>query len=302
MRPGGCAERPRPKARDGSRAGAGVPAVPAIIFAIAIVLLSGIAAGSANSPPTALECPPFAAAALPLPTPQRDPHAIERFHLINDAVRAGPHAILFFGDSLTEKWDPAIWARDFAPRGALNAGVNGDRTEHLLWRLQHGNLEGQHPQAVVLLIGTNDIGRDRPPAVVADGIRAILEALGARLPSARILLLGVLPRGEWAWSPRRRQVSEVNRLIREVRRRRAYFVRRSRRRAARSGRAPDPPDFARWGASERARLCPAGGASRWRNRPAPDRRPTGRFAWRRDDNKKICAPGARCEHLTARNG
>ena len=50
--------------------------------------------------------------------------------------------MLIFGDSLTEGWDATVWERSLAPRGALNAGVSGDRTDHLLWRLQHGNLAG----------------------------------------------------------------------------------------------------------------------------------------------------------------
>ncbi|HJU19392.1 MAG TPA: GDSL-type esterase/lipase family protein [Stellaceae bacterium] len=161
-----------------------------------------------------LKCRPFTNVVLPTARQQTDPEAVERFRQIIQEVRSGSHNILFLGDSLTRKWDPAIWNRDFAPRGALNAGVNGDRTEHLLWRLDHGDLDGQHPQAVVLLIGTNDIGRNRPPEVIAEGIRDILGLLRSRLPAARILLLGVLPRNESPFSRRRDQVREVNRRIR----------------------------------------------------------------------------------------
>jgi lysophospholipase L1-like esterase len=152
---------------------------------------------------------------MPPPTPQNDPEAVARFQLINREIATAPHAILFLGDSLTQKWDPAIWRQSFARRGALNAGINGDRTEHLYWRLEHGNLnlKGKPPQAVVLLIGTNDIGRNRSPEIIAEGIREILELLRSHFPAARLLLLGVLPRSESPVSRRRYQVHEVNRLI-----------------------------------------------------------------------------------------
>jgi lysophospholipase L1-like esterase len=97
----------------------------------------------------------------------------------------------------------------------LNAGINGDRTEHLLWRLKPGNLDGPSPAVVVLLIGTNDVGRDRPAEMIAEGIRANLEALRSRFPDTRILLLGLLPRSESPASHRRQQIADVNRLIRK---------------------------------------------------------------------------------------
>jgi beta-glucosidase len=164
---------------------------------------------------TEINCGVFTKDALPKAVYQTDPEAIERFHLITKEVRSSYHAILFLGDSLTQKWDPSIWDRYFAARGALNEGVNGDRTEHLLWRLEHGNLDGPTPKAIVLLIGTNDIGRNRLAAVTAEDIRAILMILRSRFPTARILLLGVLPRSELPGSRRRRQVSDVNHLIRK---------------------------------------------------------------------------------------
>ena len=86
-----------------------------------------------------------------MPSPY--PSKLERLNWINQAVKSSRYSILFFGDSLTEGWDAAVWERSLASRGALNAGVSGDRTDHLLWRLQHGNLAGPEPRAVVLLIG-----------------------------------------------------------------------------------------------------------------------------------------------------
>ena len=98
-------------------------------------------------------------------------------------------------------------------RGVLNGGIAGDRTDHLLWRLEHGNLAGRPPRAVVLLIGTNDLGSGRSPEATADGIRANLALLRSRLPHASILLLGLLPREQDPGAALRRAVSRVNALI-----------------------------------------------------------------------------------------
>jgi lysophospholipase L1-like esterase len=141
---------------------------------------------------------------------------VQRYELINAEVKSVRHRVLFFGDSLTERFatDAAeVWRQHMAPRGVLNAGVSGDRTEHLLWRLQHGNLDGPPPAGVVVLIGTNDLGYDRPPETVAEGIRADLLYLRRHAPDAGILLLGLWPRGELADSRLRRATVAVNRLI-----------------------------------------------------------------------------------------
>src|SRR5438105_11587131 len=124
-------------------------------------------------------------------------------------------SLLGRGDSLTEGWDPVLWERSLAPRSVLNAGIAGDFTDHILRRLEHGNLAGPPLKAVILLIGTNDLAAHRSPELTADGIRAILVLLRARLPQARILLLGLLPREQFPDAPLRRAVTETNRLIRD---------------------------------------------------------------------------------------
>ena len=155
----------------------------------------------------------FAKGELPNPNPQADPEAIARFRAINRDAGTGSHGMVFLGDSITQNWDASVWDEHFAPLNALNAGVNGDRTEHLLWRIDHGNLDGQQLQIVVLLIGTNDIGIHRRSNVVAEEVRQILTRLRSRSPAARILLLGILPRGDFPTSHRRQQVKDVNQLI-----------------------------------------------------------------------------------------
>jgi beta-glucosidase len=182
------------------------------------VLLAALAACISLGPACAAEgvrCGSFAHEQLPAPVPSPYPSALERAKSINQAVKSGRYSILFFGDSLTEGWDAAVWEKSLAARGTLNAGVSGDRTDNLLWRLQNGNLAGPAPQAVVLLIGTNDLAYGRSPVLTADGIRAVLGELRQHLPTASILLLGLLPREESPSAPLRVATTKVNLLIRD---------------------------------------------------------------------------------------
>jgi lysophospholipase L1-like esterase len=162
---------------------------------------------------SALRCGAFTQEALPEPAPRENAYARERFERIKAAVKNQPYKVLFLGDSLTERFDPEVWQAHMAPRGVLNAGVSGDRTEHLLWRLTHGNLDGPPPRAVVLLIGTNDLGHGRPADLAANGIRADLLHLRQRLPDARILLLGLWPRADLPKLQEHHEIDAVNRLI-----------------------------------------------------------------------------------------
>jgi lysophospholipase L1-like esterase len=160
-----------------------------------------------------LRCGPFTQDALPPPEPRENAHARAVFEQINTAVKTQPHRVLFLGDSLTERFDRRVWDEHMAPRGVLNAGISGDRTENLLWRLEHGNLDGPPPQEIVLLIGTNDLGRDRTPDIAAEGIRANLLKLRQHLPAADILLLGLWPREDVPRIVQRHEIAAVNALI-----------------------------------------------------------------------------------------
>jgi lysophospholipase L1-like esterase len=166
---------------------------------------------------TTLPCSRFSENVPPAPEPRSANWPLQRFEKINAAVKAQPHRVLFFGDSLVEHFEIGeggpSWREYLAPRQVLDAGVSGDRTEHLLWRLEHGNLNGPAPRAVVLLIGTNDLSYRRSPEDTADGIRAVLLKLRERLPQARILLLGLWPRSAAPESPFRAQIATVNRLV-----------------------------------------------------------------------------------------
>ena len=189
-----------------------------VIAALAVICRCG--PGQAQAPPSqpALACPHFTQDQLPAPEPREASAAVKRFEQINTAVKTQPYRVLFFGDSLTERfetWDaPQLWREHMVPRGVLGAGVNGDRTEHQLWRLDNGNLDGPPPQGVVLWIGTNDLGHDRSVEDTAEGIRADLARLREKVPAARILLLGLTPRGAAPDAKFRAPIREVNNMIR----------------------------------------------------------------------------------------
>jgi len=116
----------------------------------------------------------------------------------NRLVAAGtPPDVVFIGDSITQGWENegrAVWQRHFA-RHALALGFGGDRTENVLWRLEQGEVDGISPKVVVLMIGTNNAGL-RGPESTAAGVKHLLDQIRQRLPSTKVLLLAIFPRGE----------------------------------------------------------------------------------------------------------
>lgn len=116
-------------------------------------------------------------------------------------VAAGtPPELVFIGDSITQGWEKEgleVWQRHYARHHALALGFGGDRTENVLWRLQHGAIDGIAPKVAVLMIGTNNTGhRAENPQTTAAGIKRLLDELRQRLPKTKVLLLGIFPRGE----------------------------------------------------------------------------------------------------------
>ena len=107
--------------------------------------------------------------------------------------------VAFLGDSITAGWagnGKEVWAKAFAGYTPANFGIGGDRTQHVLWRVQNGELEAPlKPKAVVLMIGTNNVGGDSPEGI-AKGVTTIVETIRAKQPQAKILLLAVFPRGD----------------------------------------------------------------------------------------------------------
>jgi lysophospholipase L1-like esterase len=112
-------------------------------------------------------------------------------------VASGEGDVVFIGDSITQGWEGAgkkAWADTFAPMKAVNLGIGGDQTGHVLWRITEGKeMEPLKPKAAVIMIGTNNTG-GHSAEQIAGGIKAIVEELRKQKPEMKILLLGVFPR------------------------------------------------------------------------------------------------------------
>lgn len=135
-------------------------------------------------------------------TPERQPDSwMQRHKEKLEVAKQGDIDILLIGDSITHFWEyreaPEIWDEYFSEYTHLNLGFGGDRTEHVIWRIQNGAIDEISPKLTVLLIGTNNTGHRKDPAKdTALGIQMILEELVTRLPQSKILLLAIFPRGQ----------------------------------------------------------------------------------------------------------
>jgi lysophospholipase L1-like esterase len=130
--------------------------------------------------------------------------------------------LIFLGDSITQDWEdtgPPEW-RNFAPvwqhfygdRHAVNLGFKGDTTASLIWRIRNGEVAGIAPKAAVILIGANNLGRVHWSAEdTVAGIDTIIGDLHHRLPTTKLLLLGVLPseRSDWITQT----TGQINRML-----------------------------------------------------------------------------------------
>ncbi len=132
----------------------------------------------------------------------------------------GPVDLVFLGDSITQGWEGAgepVWKKHFSKRQALNWGFSGDRTEHVLWRLQQHSLATVSPQLVLLMIGTNNTGHLlQDPAEVADGVERIVETIRQQSPNTRVLLHGIFPRGQTPVEKERLNNIAINQMIQRL--------------------------------------------------------------------------------------
>ena len=132
-------------------------------------------------------------------------------------VEQGGWDLVFIGDSITQGWEghgKSTWEKFYANRKALNLGYSGDRTEHVLWRFENGELKGLKPKAAVIMIGTNNTGhRNDPPEAIAAGVEAIVKKLRTEWPSTKLLLLGIFPRAAKVTDAPRANNDKANALI-----------------------------------------------------------------------------------------
>lgn len=129
------------------------------------------------------------------------------------------YQLVFVGDSITHSWENGgkkVWADNFAKFGALNLGIGGDRTEHVLWRIQNGAWpKDLKPKVAVVMIGTNNTGfeKGQPPAETAAGIQLIVDEIHQRSPQTQIILHAIFPRGANPKDVKRMMNDQINTII-----------------------------------------------------------------------------------------
>jgi len=142
-----------------------------------------------------------------------------------EVAKKGDIDVLFMGDSITDFWrntdgnyaGKPVLDKYFGHLKVANFGIAGDTTQGVLYRLQHGEGQGFSPKAVMLMIGTNNTGggfggAGNTAEEIAEGIGAVVLELQKDFPKAKILLLGVFPRGK-PGDPVRATIAEINSII-----------------------------------------------------------------------------------------
>jgi beta-glucosidase len=155
----------------------------------------------------------------------RDARSLPRQNLVLQRAKdnPGPCDVVFIGDSITQGWEgnppnggKNIWEKYYGKRKCLNFGVGGDRTQHVLWRFEHGQLDGLKPKAAVLMIGTNNSNKDdNSEADILEGVTAIVKQIRTRLPETKLLVLGIFPRGK-TFSTQRGKILQVNQALEKL--------------------------------------------------------------------------------------
>ncbi len=136
------------------------------------------------------------------PVPRLDANSLEAHAELLEKTKKGKIDLYFLGNSITRRWGaldyPHLlehWKKTFFGWNAANFGWGGDTTRNILWRIRNGGLDGVNPKVVVLMAGTNNLGRDSVGWIV-EGIRAIIATIHEKAPGAHIILMGITPRGD----------------------------------------------------------------------------------------------------------
>jgi lysophospholipase L1-like esterase len=134
------------------------------------------------------------------PVPRGEQWWQERHAQIDNRLKQTDTQLVFIGDSITQGWEgdgKKVWEKFYGPRKAVNMGIGGDRTQHVLWRLEHGNFDLVKPKLAVLMIGTNNSnGKDNTAEEIGEGITKIVKTLREKQPEMKILILAIFPRGD----------------------------------------------------------------------------------------------------------
>ncbi len=219
------------------RAGAGALGVLSLV-SLALVLSCSSCSGTERRPPPA----PAASAPPPAPLPVPPPPAAEpalradvasaplgdtaelsvaEWHARHEALLSEPArsraGIVVLGDSIAEEWcSSRAFTKKWSKHRPLNLALPGEQTQQLLWRIEHGALDGLSPRLVFVLLGAENLARGFAPSDTALGIEAVVRRVHQALPQAAILVLALLPAGESPSDPRRARIEAVNAALAEL--------------------------------------------------------------------------------------
>ena len=149
-----------------------------------------------------------------MPVPMNKPGWMERHESMNAKARQGKIDLIYIGDSIVQRYEGVgkhVWDHYYASRNALNLGISGDRTQHVIWRLDHGNIEGINPKLAIVMIGQNNGGHNTA-SEIAEGVTEVVKIIRTKLPKTKILLLGIFQRREKP-TPERAVLAEANNII-----------------------------------------------------------------------------------------
>ncbi|HEX4052728.1 MAG TPA: platelet-activating factor acetylhydrolase IB subunit [Tepidisphaeraceae bacterium] len=182
-----------------------------------LAFISGVhgdAAAPAPAAQSAAQEPADVAAPKLGPDGQLDAHFKKDHEEFLQRRTQGKIGVLFLGDSITEGWHwwgKEVWPKYYPQMDAANFGIGGDKTEHVLWRIDNGELDGISPKVLVLLIGTNNIGYTADEILKGD--EKIIQEIHDKLPNTKLLILGIFPRGA---DPTDAKVAEMRDKIKTV--------------------------------------------------------------------------------------
>jgi len=149
-----------------------------------------------------------------IPVPMTKLGWMERHESMNAKARQGKIDLIYIGDSIVQRYEGVgkpVWDHYYASRNALNLGISGDRTQHVIWRLDHGNIEGINPKLAIVMIGQNNGGHNTA-SEIAEGVTEVVKIIRTKLPKTKILLLGIFQRREKP-TPERAVLAEANNII-----------------------------------------------------------------------------------------
>ena len=149
-----------------------------------------------------------------MPVPMTKLGWMDRHDSMNAKARQGKIDLIYIGDSIVQRYEGVgkpVWDHYYAPRNALNLGISGDRTQHVIWRLDHGNIDGLNSKLAIVMIGQNNGGHNTA-SEIAEGVTEVVKRIRSKLPNTKILLLGIFQRREKP-TPERAVLAEANNII-----------------------------------------------------------------------------------------